>query len=892
MHLLQKMGAGLSLVIAAGCAADGKIQFGDAGAGDAGNGVLRIVPDNVTLQSGKTQIFSATIGGAVSREIAWFIEEGSTGGDIDSNGFYTAPTMPGVFHLGAISEANDGMRATATVTVLAVTSMVSISVSPPAVTLATGASAQFSAAVTGTTNVAVSWHIQENGGGSVDASGLYTAPAVAGTFHLVAASVADPTKSATCLVTVLLPVGIFVAPASSTLRVGQSVQLAATVTNTANTGVTWSVLEGDAGGSVDSSGLYTPLNSGTFHVVATSQSDPAKSASATVNVTPAVAITVAPSATSLRIGQTQALLAVVTNTDDTAVTWSVQEGASGGSVDATGVYTAPSSTGVFHVVATSQADPAKSASATLTVTPAIAVSISPTGASIQGGQTQQFAAAVTATNDTAVAWSLRESAGGSVTTAGLYTAPMVAGTYHVVATSHADASKSAAVAVAVSVPTPIVSISPKSAAVRAGLTVQFSATVANATNTQVVWSVQEGASGGAVSATGLYTAPPTPGTYHVLATSAANSSVSASANLVVRSATPPIGSWVNVTPANVDLTGQGGALSCGNYGTQTVVVDPARPSDLYALFDCQGLWKSTDFGYTWNGPINIGTNGGMVAGAGGLSIPPNSTNSPPIMYVSNIRSPGIGFWRSLDGGISWTNYNVTPGGSRQDFYAPAVDPYDANHLLMCGHEMNLLVESSDGGKTWRAVSTATGMAEDGGTAFAFFLDTGVASTTRTTFLWVAQQSGGFYGTWRTSNDGAQWTQVDKNEHPHGNSQIYQPGNGVVYMAGAYSTLGWGVLRSADYGQTWSHAGVNGNEASVVGTSKKVYAMYGWAIGAGQAVDPGLELATQPGTGTWTSASTPSGMSQGPASIATTFDGSNNILVGANYNAGLWFYAEP
>lgn len=44
--------------------------------------------------------------------------------------------------------------------------------------------------------------MQEAGGGTITPTGLYTAPATAGTFHVVATSVADPTKSATATVTV------------------------------------------------------------------------------------------------------------------------------------------------------------------------------------------------------------------------------------------------------------------------------------------------------------------------------------------------------------------------------------------------------------------------------------------------------------------------------------------------------------------------------------------------------------------------------------------------------------------------------------------------------------------------------------------------------------------
>jgi hypothetical protein len=53
----------------------------------------------------------------------------------------------------------------------------------------------------------------------------------------------------------------------------------------------------------------------------------------------------------------------------TNVTWSVQEGTSGGGITATGQYTAPSTTGIFHVVATSIQDKSKSGTAAVTVGP-------------------------------------------------------------------------------------------------------------------------------------------------------------------------------------------------------------------------------------------------------------------------------------------------------------------------------------------------------------------------------------------------------------------------------------------------------------------------------------------------------------------------------------------
>ncbi len=374
-----------------------------------------------------------------------------------------------------------------------------------------------------------------------------------------------------------------------------------------------------------------------------------------------------------------------------------------------------------------------------------------------------------------------------------------------------------------------------------------------------------------------------------------SNSAQVSATPVTPVSNPPptaFGTWTNVTPANASATAN---LGCGNFGTETVQVDPAHPSDLYIEFNCQGIWKSTDYGATWTGPINTGTNGAAVSDcAGGITIPPNSTATVPTIYESCIRGSGEGFWRSVDGGVNWTTYFVAPSGaSRQDYYPPVVDPYDQNHLLMAGHEMDYLVESVDGGQTWSNVSINGGMMENGGTAAIFFINTGNASTTRGNWIWIAQQSGGLYGTWRTSNSGASWAQVDLNEHPHGSAQIYQPDNsGVVYMAGAYSVQGWGVLRSTDYGQTWAHEGLSGSEALVFGTPKNVYSMFGWPEGVGYVEDPVFQIGTQPGTGNWVEPGTPSALTQGPGQVAVVNDGTHNILVGAMWNAGAWRYIEP
>jgi photosystem II stability/assembly factor-like uncharacterized protein len=289
--------------------------------------------------------------------------------------------------------------------------------------------------------------------------------------------------------------------------------------------------------------------------------------------------------------------------------------------------------------------------------------------------------------------------------------------------------------------------------------------------------------------------------------------------------------------------------------------------------------------------VNVGQNGAKAGDcAGGLTAATKGASGR--LYMSCIRGAGTGFWVSTDAGGAWTSYKVDPGGDRQDFYPPTVDPYDPDHLLMAGHEMNVPVQSTDGGKTWTRVPIDSAMDAPGGSAAFAFIDTGKAATTRTTWLYLPQATGGLIGTWRTTDAGATWKWVDKNEKAHSYWQTFQPDtNGVVYMAGEYSSLGLGVKRSTDYGQTWAPAGINENESIVFGTAKHIYAMDAYTSMNSQVGDA-------PGTGTWRAMSTPwsgvspSGPIAGTVQAVVTSDGTHDILLTANWNAGIWRYIEP
>ncbi len=169
-----------------------------------------------------------------------------------------------------------------------------------------------------------------------------------------------------------------------------------------------------------------------------------------------VAVVVGPGSAEVAPQGTANFLASVTGTVNTSVTWTVTE-VGGGTVDSAGNYVAPSGTGTFHVVAKSVADPAVAGTAVVIVTasPSVTVAVSPSSTSVAPSQTLTFAAIVNGSSDTAVTWMVQEaSACGAISSTGVYTAPTSAATCHVVATSHADGTKSATASVTVTATAP------------------------------------------------------------------------------------------------------------------------------------------------------------------------------------------------------------------------------------------------------------------------------------------------------------------------------------------------------------------------------------------------------------------------------------------------------
>ncbi|HEX4546208.1 MAG TPA: hypothetical protein VH110_07580, partial [Candidatus Acidoferrum sp.] len=182
--------------------------------------------------------------------------------------------------------------------------------------------------------------------------------------------------------------------------------------------------------------------------------------------------------------------------------------------------------------------------------PSIVVTVTPTSGSVVLGNQLTFTAAVTNTTDTSVSWSVGGIAGGNsavgtITTAGFYTAPAdlpATIAEQITATSHADTTKSGSASVTITSDIAL-ALKPNPASVELGATQTFQASVTSSghPDTTVRWSLSGAAcpsACGTVDINGHYTAPgilPSPANVTLSAQSVADPSKQVSAALTITS---------------------------------------------------------------------------------------------------------------------------------------------------------------------------------------------------------------------------------------------------------------------------------------------------------------------------------------------------------------------
>src|SRR5262252_237115 len=228
-----------------------------------------------------------------------------------------------------------------------------------------------------------------------------------------------------------------------------------------------------------------------------------------------------------------------------------------------------------------------------------------------------------------------------------------------------------------------------------------------------------------------------------------------------------------------------------------------------------GVWKSDDFGRTWN-PI---FDQQSTQSIGAIAV---AASDPNIVYVSSGEglhrpdlSVGNGIYKSTDAGKSWTHLPGLRDG--QQIPAITVDPRDPSKVIVAvlGHpygpsEERGIYRSTDGGQTWQKV-----ISKDENTGGSDVKIDPSNPDVVYASMWEVRQgpwedgnvyngSGG--GLFKSTDGGSTWRQL-KNGLPDDLSQIYvavAPSDSRrLYATLATASGKLGVYRSDDRGESWS-----------------------------------------------------------------------------------------
>ena len=406
--------------------------------------------------------------------------------------------------------------------------MVRMVLSPASATVTAGGVQTFTVSVVhedGSTSVpTVTWSAT---GGTITSSGVFTAGTTAGSFE-VKASLVGGSLTTSAPVTVVAStspiVSLSVSPSSATLATGGTQLFTASATredgSTLVPDVTWTA----TGGTITAGGLYTAgATAGSFQVTASLVGGSLTSSAAVTiagSSSPIVSIRVSPTSATLATGASQLFTASATLQDGSTLVPDVTWTATGGTITAGGLYTAGGTAGSFQVTAT-QKSGTLAATATVAVTSAVlqAVVLTPSSVSLTTGARQQFTVSGRWSDGSTTAPAITYSAtGGTITAGGLYTAGTTTGTFSVTATQQGG-TLSATATITITAPVlQAVIITPSSVSLTTGATQQFSASGRWSDGSTTALAVTYSATGGTITAGGLYTAGPTPGTFSVTAT--------------------------------------------------------------------------------------------------------------------------------------------------------------------------------------------------------------------------------------------------------------------------------------------------------------------------------------------------------------------------------------
>ncbi len=242
---------------------------------------------------------------------------------------------------------------------------------------------------------------------------------------------------------------------------------------------------------------------------------------------------------------------------------------------------------------------------------------------------------------------------------------------------------------------------------------------------------------------------------------------------------------------------------------------PSQPSVFYIGVNNGGVWKTNDYGHTWN-PIFDSESTGSV---GDVVVAPSNPN---VIYVGSgegIQRPdlsvGNGLYKSTDAGKTWTNMGLHDA---QQIGGITVDPKNENRIFVAalGHPYGPNKErgvyrSLDGGKTLEQVfyiNENTGAIQvtiDPNNSNIIYAD-----------IWAARQGPWENGAWngeesgliKSEDGGTTWRKLTKGlptTKEHGLGRIgftIAPSNSKRMFATVDAEKNGGIYRSDDAGESW------------------------------------------------------------------------------------------
>src|SRR5437879_4146741 len=346
--------------------------------------------------------------------------------------------------------------------------------------------------------------------------------------------------------------------------------------------------------------------------------------------------------------------------------------------------------------------------------PVVQIVSSPDTVTLDPDQTQQFVAyGRTQAGDSVavdVSWS---ASGGTITSGGLYTANGVAGSYQVTATAQVSGSSQ----VKNRGPMAQVILTPLTASAVGGGRVQFAVYGIRKNGDSVAVSVGYAATGGIISAVGLYTAGQSAGTYQVIATQSGGTLASTAA---VTISSVPVAS-VAVSPVAAGLT----------VGAATQLTATPEDSTGTALGGRAVTWATS------NGAVATVSASGLVTGVatGSATITatsdgrsgtatisvtaPSCLTSAGIWQNSAIASQTSGFEARFDATPTTANMNGVVGLAN----GPAADW--TNLAAIVRFNATGTIDARNGG----AYVAAAAIPYSAGTTYHFRLDVDIASHT-------------------------------------------------------------------------------------------------------------------------------------------------------------------